>query len=199
MTQAIETALGASLQHVIVDSEKDGRQAIQYLKQRGLGRATFLPLNVIKPRQIASDIKDIARNTDGFINIASDAVKVSSKYQSIVENLLGNTIIVDDLKHANDLARAIRYRTRIVTLEGDVVNPGGSMTGGGARKTKSILSQKMNYRQCVINLKRINDKLPNLNVILKSKRQSRKLSEQYFDASQQYNTLKEKCTIMNLS
>ena len=115
-------------------------------------------MNVIKPRQIASDIKDIARNTDGFINIASDAVKVSSKYQSIVENLLGNTIIVDDLKHANDLARAIRYRTRIVTLEGDVVNPGGSMTGGGARKTKSILSQKMNYRQCVINLKRINDK-----------------------------------------
>lgn len=79
------------------------------------------------------------------------------------------------LKHANDLARAIRYRTRIVTLEGDVVNPGGSMTGGGARKTKSILSQKMNYRQCVINLKRINDKLPNLNVILKSKRQSRKI------------------------
>ena len=142
MTQAIETALGASLQHVIVDSEKDGRQAIQYLKQRGLGRATFLPLNVIKPRQIASDIKDIARNTDGFINIASDAVKVSSKYQSIVENLLGNTIIVDDLKHANDLARAIRYRTRIVTLEGDVVNPGGSMTGGGARKTKSILTKR---------------------------------------------------------
>ena len=128
-------------------------------------------MNVIKPRQIASDIKDIARNTDGFINIASDAVKVSSKYQSIVENLLGNTIIiVDDLKHANDLARAIRYRTRIVTLEGDIVNPGGSMTGGGARKTKSILSQKMNYRQCVINLKRINDKLPNLNVILKSKK-----------------------------
>lgn len=98
-------------------------------------------MNVIKPRQIASDIKDIARNTDGFINIASDAVKVSSKYQSIVENLLGNTIIVDDLKHANDLARAIRYRTRIVTLEGDVVNPGGSMTGGGARKTKYSLTK----------------------------------------------------------
>ena len=71
------------------------------------------------------------------MNIASDAVKVSSKYKNIVENLLGNTIIVDDLKHANELARSIRYRTRIVTLEGDVVNPGGSMTGGAPVKLKA--------------------------------------------------------------
>ena len=168
MTQAIETALGASLQHVIVDNEKDGRQAIQFLKQRNLGRATFLPLNVIKPRHIASDIKEIARQTEGFINIASDAVNVSSKYQSVIENLLGNTIIVNDLKHANELARAIRYRTRIVTLEGDVVNPGGSMTGGGARKSKSILSQKDELSKCVINLRIINVKLLILNVILKN-------------------------------
>ena len=117
LTQAIETALGASLQHVIVEDEKDGRQAIQFLKQRSLGRATFLPLNVIQPRYLATDIKSTAQASEGFVNIASDAVKVSSKYKNIVENLLGNTIIVDDLKHANDLARSIRYRTRIVTLE----------------------------------------------------------------------------------
>lgn len=96
----------------------------------------FLPLNVIQPRHVAADIKDVARGSQGFINIASDAINVSAKYQNIIENLLGNTIIVENLKHANELARAIRYRTRIVTLEGDVVNPGGSMTGGGARKTK---------------------------------------------------------------
>ncbi|PTH41307.1 chromosome segregation protein SMC [Staphylococcus capitis] len=193
MTQAIETALGASLQHVIVDNEKDGRQAIQFLKQRNLGRATFLPLNVIKPRHIASDIKEIARQTEGFINIASDAVNVSSKYQSVIENLLGNTIIVNDLKHANELARAIRYRTRIVTLEGDVVNPGGSMTGGGARKSKSILSQKdelskmrhqlEDYQRQTVDFERHFKEL---------KDKSEQLSEQYFDASQQYNTLKEK-------
>ena len=128
----------------------------------------ILPLNVIKPRHIASDIKEIARQTEGFINIASDAVNVSSKYQSVIENLLGNTIIVNDLKHANELARAIRYRTRIVTLEGDVVNPGGSMTGGGARKSKSILSQKDELSKCVINLRIINVKLLILNVILKN-------------------------------
>ena len=148
-------------------------------------------LNVIQPRHVAADIKDVARGSQGFINIASDAINVSAKYQNIIENLLGNTIIVENLKHANELARAIRYRTRIVTLEGDVVNPGGSMTGGGARKTKSILSQKMNYQQCEINLKIINDKQQNLNVSLKNKTQAEQLSEQYFSASQQYNNLKE--------
>ncbi|WP_016898101.1 chromosome segregation protein SMC [Staphylococcus capitis] len=193
MTQAIETALGASLQHVIVDSEKDGRQAIQFLKQRNLGRATFLPLNVIKPRHIASDIKDIARQTEGFIDIASDAVKVSSKYQSVIENLLGNTIIVNDLKHANELARAIRYRTRIVTLEGDVVKPGGSMTGGGARKSKSILSQKDELSTMRHQLEDYQRQTADFERHFKeSKDKAEQLSEQYFEASQQYNTLKEK-------
>lgn len=193
MTQAIETALGASLQHVIVDSEKDGRQAIQFLKQRNLGRATFLPSNVIKPRHIASDIKDIARQTEGFIDIASDAVKVSSKYQSVIENLLGNTIIVNDLKHANELARAIRYRTRIVTLEGDVVNPGGSMTGGGARKSKSILSQKDELSTMRHQLEDYQRQTADFERHFKeSKDKAEQLSEQYFEASQQYNTLKEK-------
>ena len=132
----------------------------------------FLPLNVIQPRHVAADIKDVARSSQGFINIASDAINVSAKYQNIIENLLGNTIIVENLKHANELARAIRYRTRIVTLEGDVVNPGGSMTGGGARKTKVYCHKKMNYQQCEINLKIINDKQQNLNVSLKNKNTS---------------------------
>ena len=151
LTKAIETALGASLQHIIVDSEKDGRQAIQYLKQNGLGRATFLPLNVIQPRNIASDILKIANSSIGFVNVASSAIQVENDYKHVIQNLLGNTIIVDNLKNANELARKIRYRTRIVTLEGDIVNPGGSMTGGGDRKTKSILSQKMSSQQCVRN------------------------------------------------
>lgn len=192
MTQAIETALGASLQHVIVDNEKDGRQAIQYLKQRGLGRATFLPLNVIQPRHVAADIKDVARGSHGFINIASDAINVSAKYQNIIENLLGNTIIVENLKHANELARAIRYRTRIVTLEGDVVNPGGSMTGGGARKTKSILSQKDELSTMRNQLEDYQRQTAEFERQFKEqKTQAEQLSEQYFSASQQYNNLKE--------
>ncbi len=89
---------------------------------------------------VATDIKSIAKEANGFISIASEAS--STRISKYYRNLLGNTIIVDHLKHANELARAIKYRTRIVTLEGDIVNPGGSMTGGGARKSKSILSQK---------------------------------------------------------
>ncbi|PTI86638.1 chromosome segregation protein SMC [Staphylococcus warneri] len=193
LTQAIETALGASLQHVIVEDEKDGRQAIQFLKQRSLGRATFLPLNVIQPRYLATDIKSTAQASEGFVNIASDAVKVSSKYKNIVENLLGNTIIVDDLKHANDLARSIRYRTRIVTLEGDVVNPGGSMTGGGARKTKSILTQKDELTTMRHQLKDYQKQTHEFEKQFQTHQaQSEKLSETYFELSQSYNNLKEK-------
>lgn len=192
LTQAIETALGASLQHVIVDSEKDGRQAIQFLKERNLGRATFLPLNVIQSRVVATDIKSIAKEANGFISIASEAVKVAPEYQNIIGNLLGNTIIVDHLKHANELARAIKYRTRIVTLEGDIVNPGGSMTGGGARKSKSILSQKdelTTMRHQLEDYLRQTESFEQQFKELKIK--SDQLSELYFEKSQKHNTLKE--------
>ncbi|MDN5695917.1 MAG: chromosome segregation protein SMC, partial [Staphylococcus equorum] len=192
LTKAIETALGASLQHVIVDSEKDGRQAIQYLKQNGLGRATFLPLNVIQPRQIGNEIMKTAQNSEGFINIAAHAIEVYSDYQNVVQNLLGNTISVDELKNANDLARKIRYRTRIVTLEGDIVNPGGSMTGGGDRKSKSILAQKdelttmraqlEDYQQQTLAFEKQFQNIKN---------ESDQLSEKYFDTSQHYNAIKQ--------
>lgn len=192
LTQAIETALGASLQHIIVDTEKDGRSAIQFLKERNLGRATFLPLNVIQSRVIATEIKSIASNADGFISIASEAVNVAPEYQSIIENLLGNTIIVDHLKHANELARAIKYRTRIVTLDGDIVNPGGSMTGGGARKSKSILTQKdelTTMRNQLEDYLRQTESFEQQFKDLKAK--SDQLSEQYFERSQKHNVLKE--------
>ncbi|MDG0844193.1 chromosome segregation protein SMC [Staphylococcus equorum] len=192
LTKAIETALGASLQHVIVDSEKDGRQAIQYLKQNGLGRATFLPLNVIQPRQIGNEIMKTAQNSEGFINIAAQAIHVESDYQNVVQNLLGNTIVVDELKNANELARKIRYRTRIVTLEGDIVNPGGSMTGGGDRKSKSILAQKdelstmraqlEDYQQQTVAFEKQYQNIKN---------ESEQLSEKYFDTSQHYNAIKQ--------
>ncbi|MCE5089507.1 chromosome segregation protein SMC [Staphylococcus devriesei] len=192
LTQAIETALGASLQHIIVDTEKDGRQAIQFLKQKGLGRATFLPLNVIKPRRLTVDIRQIAQNTTGFINLASEAVRVNSEYQDVVGNLLGTTIIVDNLKNANELARAIQYKTRIVTLEGDIVNPGGSMTGGGARKTKSILSQKDELTTMRTQLQQYETQTQEFEKQLQQQKDKvEQMSEEYFTLSQQYNEVKE--------
>lgn len=192
LTQAIETALGASLQHIIVDNEKDGRQAIQFLKQKGLGRATFLPLNVIKSRQLSHHIRQIAESTAGYINVASDAITVNAQYQAVVENLIGTTIIVDNLKHANELARAIQYKTRIVTLEGDIVNPGGSMTGGGARKTKSILSQKDELTTMRDQLKNYESQTKDFEKQLQNQKDDvEQLSETYFNLSQQYNEVKE--------
>ncbi|MEB8334392.1 chromosome segregation protein SMC [Staphylococcus saprophyticus] len=193
LTKAIEIALGASLQHVIVDSEKDGRQAIQYLKQNGLGRATFLPLNVIQPRHIANDILNSAKTSQGFINIASEAIQVDSDYQNVLQNLLGNTIIVDELKNANELARKIRYRTRIVTLEGDIVNPGGSMTGGGDRKTKSILAQKDDLAKMRAQLEDYQQQAIEFEKQFQAiKEASDQISENYFETSQQYNSAKQR-------
>ena len=193
LTKAIEIALGASLQHVIVDSEKDGRQAIQYLKQNGLGRATFLPLNVIQPRHIVNDILNSAKTSQGFINIASEAIQVDSDYQNVLQNLLGNTIIVDELKNANELARKIRYRTRIVTLEGDIVNPGGSMTGGGDRKTKSILAQKADLAKMRAQLEDYQQQTIEFEKQFQAiKEASDQISENYFETSQQYNSAKQR-------
>lgn len=142
LTTAIEIALGASLQHIIVREEKDARLAIKYLKDKKLGRATFLPMNVVKKRFIPQSVIEQINDQHGFITVASEGVKYDEKYRNIVEHLLGSTIIAKDLETANQLARLIQFKHRIVTLEGDVITPGGAMTGGGKEKKASLLSQK---------------------------------------------------------
>src|SRR5699024_4221407 len=192
LTKAIETALGASLQHVIVNSEKDGRAAIRYLKQQGLERATFLPLNVIQPRHLATYIYRTAQQATGFMSVAAEAINTDQQYEKVIQNLLGNTIIVDDLKNANALARDIKYRTRIVTLEGDIVNPGGSMTGGGDRKSKSILAQKDELTTLRQQLSDYQQQTTTFEQQYKAlKTQSDELSEQYFTYSKDYNEVKK--------
>lgn len=142
LTTAIEIALGASLQHIIVQEEKDARLAIKYLKDKKLGRATFLPMNVVKKRFVPQNIVDQISSSRGFVSIASESVQFDPKYRNIIEHLLGSTIIAEDLETANEIARAIQFKHRIVTLEGDVITPGGAMTGGGKEKKASLLSQK---------------------------------------------------------
>ncbi|WP_323702600.1 chromosome segregation protein SMC [Mammaliicoccus sp. Dog046] len=142
LTTAIEIALGASLQHIIVQEEKDARLAIKYLKDKKLGRATFLPMNVVKRRFIPQSVVEQIKDAPGFVTIASEGVQFDAKYSQIVEHLLGSTIIAESLEHANEIARNIQFKHRIVTLEGDVITPGGAMTGGGREKKASLLSQK---------------------------------------------------------
>lgn len=144
MELAIETALGSATQHIVVQNEQHARQAIQFLKQRKLGRATFLPLSVMKPRVIGSAFVQSLSSHESYIGIASSLVKTQGEYQVIVDNLLGSTIIARDLKGANELAKIVGHRFRVVTLEGDVVNPGGSMTGGMVKQNATSLLTRKN-------------------------------------------------------
>ncbi|WP_040948622.1 chromosome segregation protein SMC [Gorillibacterium massiliense] len=140
---AVETALGAALQNIVVDSEADGRAAIAFLKQRQLGRATFLPLDVIRGRNIAENELRTIRGQDGFVGVAAELVGFEEAYRQIVYSLLGHVIISKTLEDANRIAARCQYRYRVVTLEGDIVNPGGSMTGGSQhKKTASLLGRQ---------------------------------------------------------
>jgi chromosome segregation protein len=140
---AMETALGGALQHVVVDTEVHGRAAIQFLKQNSFGRATFLPLNVIKGRSLSTAQLQLIQGHSSFVGSAASLISFDNKYADIIQNLLGNVIITKDLKGANELAKILQYRCRFVTLDGDVVNPGGSMTGGALKqKSTSLLTRK---------------------------------------------------------
>ncbi|WP_202079881.1 chromosome segregation protein SMC [Caldalkalibacillus salinus] len=136
---AIETALGGALQHVVVQDEASAREAIRYLKQRRSGRATFLPRNVIRPRSVNPQDQQVFSQSDAFVGVASDLVHYDDTYKDVVGNLLGTVIVTRELKAANELARNTHYRYRFVTLEGDIVNPGGSMSGGSAKKNQTNL------------------------------------------------------------
>lgn len=140
---AIETALGGSMQHVVMDGEENARKAITFLKKNGYGRATFLPLTVIRAREIPSSQLRAVASHPAFVGTAVDLIDFDKKYINIAANLLGTVIITKDLKGANELAKLVHHKYRFVTIDGDVVNPGGSMTGGAIKqKTSSLLSRK---------------------------------------------------------
>ena len=137
-TLAIEIALGAGLQNIVVDREEDAKGAIQYLKQRDGGRATFLPLTAIRGEELRPNG---AEREPGFVGLASRLVSFDPKYRNIFQNLLGRTVIVEDLDDGIAMARKYQYTFRIVTLDGQVLNRGGSMTGGSASKNAGVLSR----------------------------------------------------------
>ncbi|OLO40863.1 chromosome segregation protein SMC [Alkalihalophilus pseudofirmus] len=136
---AIEIALGGATQHIVVETEEAARQAIAFLKKNGFGRATFLPLPVIKGRGIRADVIQQIERHDAFIGIASQLIHFDPRYDQVIGNLLGHVIIAKSIEGANELARKIGYSYRIVTIEGDVVNPGGSMTGGAIKQKSTPL------------------------------------------------------------
>ena len=135
---AIETALGAQIQNIITDSENDAKKAIGYLKESHAGRATFLPLTAIKGKVLEEKGLD---DCYGYINLASKLVEYESKYTEIINSLLGRTVVAEDLDAAIAIAKKYNYKFKIVTLDGQVVNAGGSMTGGAKLQNAGILSR----------------------------------------------------------
>ena len=140
-SEALEVSLMSSVSHIVCDNEEDAKEAVRYLKNNNLGRATFLPISVIKPRSIDSESYETIKFMNGFVDIASNLVKYDTKYRNIILSLLGTIVVVDNIDNANLISKKLKNRYKVVTMTGEVVNIGGSITGGSLKKS-SILSER---------------------------------------------------------
>lgn len=154
-SQAIETALGAAMQHIVTTDERNAQQAIVWLKQKRAGRATFLPKTVMKSRKLADHQIMQAMEHESFVNLAYKLVSFDESNRSIVENVLGNVIVASNLKGASEIARLIGYKFRVVTLEGDIVNAGGSLTGGAIKQQSSLFTRKAELEQLITQIEQM--------------------------------------------
>ncbi len=143
-TTAVDTVLGAMQNVVVVDNEACAKSAISYLKDNKLGRVTFFPMNVIKARYVDNDALEKARVFEGFIDVAANLVGFSEQYKNIVFNQLGNVLVVRDMDTMTSLGAAINHTYRVVSLDGEILHTGGSLTGGTVRANKNILQEKNN-------------------------------------------------------
>lgn len=142
---AIETALGGAMQNIIVESEEDAKQAIGFLRRTKGGRATFLPITSVKGR-ILDNINQISKSS-GYIGAASELISYDKKYDGIIKSLLGRVIVVDNIDNAITMSRTFGYKFRVVTLDGDVLNAGGSMSGGSVNKQSGFLSRATEIKE----------------------------------------------------
>ena len=158
---AIEMSLGQALQNIVTDTEEDAKKLVEHLRNNKLGRASFLPVSSIRGKKIDRIIRN---NTEGVIGVASDLVKCDKKYEQIVLNLLGRTLIVENMDTAIQIAKQNSYSFRIVTLDGDIVSNTGAITGGSIQtKTVNILGRSREIESLEKELKEINNKIEKLN------------------------------------
>ena len=153
---AVEMALGGAISNIITENENIAKTLIEYLKKKRLGRATFLPLSIIKSKKINLD--DSVKNVKGYLCLACEAVNFENKFENVVNNVLGKTIICDNIDNGLILAKKLNYKNRIITLAGDVINSGGALTGGSiSQKNLGIMSRKAE-------IEFLNDKIIKINV-----------------------------------
>lgn len=160
--KALEIAISSSKNFIITEDENAAKSAIRYLKDNHLGRATFFPLTVIKKRYVDKETLSILRNDSDFIAVLSDLVKYNKKYESIIENQLGTVIVSKNIDNATRLSKKIRARYKVVTLDGDVVHIGGSMSGGSSYSSKSMISLKQNLLEYQNELENKQERLENV-------------------------------------
>ena len=165
----IDTALGFTASNIITNTVENAEDAVKYLKSNNLGKATFYPLSVIKARNIDSESYEKIKFDDNFIDIASNLIKYDIKYKNVMQNLLGNVIVMKDLQSANKISKLINNKYKIVTLDGDIVNPGGSITGGSNKNKNSILNIKYELEDVIQKINKNQNDLAiledNINVI----------------------------------
>ena len=150
---AVETVLGQTLQNIVTETEEDAKKLIEYLRKNNLGRASFLPITSVKGKNLD---KLITNGTQGVIGVASKLIKTDKKYEEIVSNLLGKTVIVNDMDTAIVIAKQNKYSFRIVTLKGDIINPSGAISGGSTtQKTNSIIGRTAQIKQLEKEIKKI--------------------------------------------
>ena len=156
---AIEMSLGMALQNIVTETEQDAKKLVEYLRKNNIGRASFLPISSVKGKKLDK----VKGKDNGFIGIASDLVKYSKKYEQIILNLLGRTVVVDNMNTAIKLAKNNNYSFRIITLEGDLINPSGAITGGSvSKKTVNILGRGREIESLEKQIKKEKEKVEKL-------------------------------------
>ena len=155
--KALDVALGASKNFVVVDNESVAKEAIDYLKNNKLGRVTFFPMSVIKGKSIDNETLNILRSEMGFIDTVANMTNFSKEYKDIIYNQLGNVLLVTDLDSANRISKKIGNRYKIVTIDGEIIHVGGSITGGTLNNGRSIISDKQELERLVSKRKNDND------------------------------------------
>lgn len=191
--KALNIAISANKNFVITSDEQSAKQAINFLKDNHLGRATFFPLTVIESRYVDNNTLNIVSSDNDYIGVLSDLVTYDKKYKTIIENQLGTVLIVNDIDSATRIANRINHRYKIVTLEGDVVNVGGSMSGGSIYKQNSIITLKQDLKHATEKEELL---LQEINSITKESseidEELRKLEDEIFNISKELIEVKEK-------
>jgi len=164
---SISVALGGSSNYLVVNKADSVKEMVNYLKENNIGRVTFFPLDVIKPRNIDFNTLSILSSYEGFVNIASKLVIYDEIYNNIVGNQLGNVIVVNNIDTANEISKRIDHKYKIVTLDGQVVNVGGSITGGKIVKESNVISQKYELDKSKYNLNIVLENIKNIDKEIK--------------------------------